>query len=43
MKVGGETVIIILDIDDFKNINDTYGHPVGDNMFMQLPDLLKQR
>lgn len=38
---GHESVIIILDIDDFKNINDTYGHPVGDRILMQLADLLK--
>ncbi|NMA13983.1 MAG: GGDEF domain-containing protein [Clostridia bacterium] len=40
-RYGHETVIIILDIDDFKKINDTYGHPVGDNILMQLADLLK--
>jgi len=40
-RYGHETVIVILDIDDFKNINDTYGHPVGDNMLRQMSDLLK--
>jgi diguanylate cyclase (GGDEF)-like protein len=39
-RYGYETVLVILDIDDFKNINDTYGHPVGDNMLRQLADLL---
>ncbi len=40
-RYGQETVIIMLDVDGFKLINDTYGHQVGDSILMQLADLLQ--
>lgn len=36
-----ETVIMILDVDNFKKVNDTYGHPAGDSVLKQLADLIK--
>ena len=34
--------MLIIDIDHFKKINDTYGHPAGDQVLAQLADHLKQ-
>jgi diguanylate cyclase (GGDEF)-like protein len=33
--------IIILDVDNFKNINDTYGHSVGDKTIVSLSRILE--
>ncbi|MBF0371067.1 MAG: diguanylate cyclase [Magnetococcales bacterium] len=33
----------MLDIDKFKSVNDTYGHPTGDRVIKSLARLLKQR
>jgi diguanylate cyclase (GGDEF)-like protein len=34
--------ILMMDIDHFKNINDTYGHPVGDQVLFQLANMLRE-
>ncbi len=34
---------IILDVDNFKNINDTYGHQVGDDILYELAQIVQNR
>jgi len=40
---GGFMSVVMMDIDHFKQVNDTYGHPVGDQVIRSLSWLLKQR
>ena len=42
LGMGGKLSLIMLDLDNFKRVNDTYGHGEGDQVIMALSDVLRQ-
>ncbi|MEI2702378.1 MAG: diguanylate cyclase [Baekduia sp.] len=39
-SVGSSIAVVMLDIDDFKKVNDTYGHQTGDDVLRGVADIL---
>lgn len=42
-RTGSKVTLLLLDLDNFKNINDTFGHNVGDRFLVGMTKLLKSR
>jgi diguanylate cyclase (GGDEF)-like protein len=41
-RLKGEVALIVMDVDGFKAINDTYGHSVGDHALREMSNALQE-
>jgi diguanylate cyclase (GGDEF)-like protein/putative nucleotidyltransferase with HDIG domain len=42
-RTGRPFQVVMLDLDDFKPVNDTYGHKVGDKMLREVAHLIQEQ
>ncbi len=42
-RYGEHAAMLMLDLDDFKRVNDTYGHKIGDDLLREVAFALKRR
>ena len=41
-RYGGSVSLIMVDLDNLKQINDTFGHPAGDSVLLHIADQIKR-
>lgn len=41
-RMSQKSALVMLDVDHFKRVNDTYGHPSGDRVICQVTDICRQ-
>jgi len=42
IRYSGTLCVLMIDIDDFKSVNDVYGHPTGDVVLIKVADMIKK-
>ncbi len=42
VSAGGQVAIVMMDVDNFKTLNDTYGHLFGDKVIMAVAEVIKK-
>jgi diguanylate cyclase (GGDEF)-like protein len=41
-RFGGSLALVLADLDDFKRVNDLYGHQVGDDVLRRFAELMRE-
>jgi len=41
-RFGSSVAFVLADLDEFKSVNDRYGHPVGDRVLREFADILRE-